>query len=469
MRLVLLMFATVFAFGWIPRGAAEEADLPKVLYITTTAGFHHSACEYSVPVIQKLAKQSGLFEVVCSDKTDLINAEDLKRFDAVCFSNTTGDLGQFPLSEADRDALIEAVRGGTAFIGIHAATDTYKDWAPYYEMLGGSFIAHPWHEEVKIVIEDPSHPAAQNVPSPWLIKDEIYTFKNYSRSDLHVIMSLSSDSFKGKGNREDNDYALAWSRMYGKGRVFYTGLGHDHEVWDAPAFQKHLLGGIAWALGEAEATLTPGHERMEAGFDVLFDGESLNWGEDFEVSGGPEYRSHWTVQPGGVFQGFSEKDSSHLFYIKRPYRNFEAHSEIMISATGNSGWYYRCPKERNYDAATGIYRNWPAGFEAQINNGSGDPKRSGTFYPEPTLWDADIQRVLGFDHEKDDPDFWFKMSIIAVGDHMVIKLNDQVMVDHFVGEREKFYEGLFAFQNHHPGTVVKFRNMVVRPLADDLK
>jgi type 1 glutamine amidotransferase len=469
MNRLLLALSVLLVLGQGAPVVAEEAAVARILYITTTAGFHHSACEYSIPVIQKMAEESGMFEVVCSDKTDLINPEDLKKFDAICFSNTTGDLNQFPLSEANRNALIEAVRGGKAFIGIHAATDTYKDWAPYYEMIGGSFMGHPWHEPIKIVIEDPSHPAAKDVPSPWVISDEIYTFKNYSREDTHVIMSLSRDSFKGKGNREDNDYALAWSKMYGDGRVFYTALGHDHEVWDSPLFQQHLLGGIAWALGKAEAVLSPGHARLEAPVEPIFDGKTLNWGEDWAVSGGADYRGHWTVQPGGVLQGFSEKDSSHLFFIKKPFRNFEARSEIMISDTGNSGWYFRCPKDRNYDPATGIWRNWPFGYEAQINNGSGDPKRSGTFYPEPTLWDADIQRVLGYDHEKDDPNFWFAMTIIAVGDHIVIKLNDQVVVDHFVDKKEKVYEGYFAFQNHHPGTVVKFRNMQVRPLGDDLK
>ena len=91
-------------------GAADSAAVKRILYITTTKGFHHSACEYSIPVIKKMAEESkkdpllGAFDVVCTDKTDLITAEGLKGFDAICFSNTTGDLAQFPLNEADRNA-----------------------------------------------------------------------------------------------------------------------------------------------------------------------------------------------------------------------------------------------------------------------------------------------------------------------------------------------------------------------------
>lgn len=126
-------------------GAAEGASVKKILYVTTTKDFHHSACEYSIPIVKKLAEESkqdpllGAFDVVCTDKTDLITAEGLKNFDAICFSNTTGGLAQFPLSEADRNALLEAIKGGKGFIGIHAATDTYKDWQPYVDMIGGAF------------------------------------------------------------------------------------------------------------------------------------------------------------------------------------------------------------------------------------------------------------------------------------------------------------------------------------------
>ncbi len=482
--------------------AAETGAPKKLLYITTTAGFHHSACEYSIPVIKKIAGESkkdptmGTFEVVCSAKTDLITAESLKNFDGICFSNTTGDLNRFPLSEKNRNALISFVKEGKAFIGIHATTDTYKDWKPFCEMIGGSFIAHPWHEEIIIDIEDPAHPAMSSVPSPWVITDEIYTFKNYSRDKVHVLMSMNKKSFKGKGNRKDNDYALAWCKTYGKGRVFYSALGHRHEVWDDPAFQAHLLGGIRWALGprsrdwkngdgervgkvkgnaKCDAVLTVGHKKLESEWKPIFDGKTLAFGTDWETTDdAKQTRKHWTVQPGGILQGEHVKDtpgSSHIYYTKESFNNFEVRSDIYINGYGNSGFYFRCARERNLN--NGRWKNWPNGYESQVNMASGDPKRSGTFYPKPTMWTKDIKAVLGYDAPKnpkpgkEENPFWFKMHIIAVGDHIVIKLNNKIVTDHFTTRGLK--EGLFSFQFHHPGTFVQYKNIEVRRLNPDLR
>ncbi len=457
--------------------ACLAGEKPTILYITTTAGYHHKACEYSVPIIKKIARESGAFDVVCSEKTDLITPEGLKTFDAVCFSNTSGDLNKFPLSDANRNALVDAIKNGMPFIGVHATTDTYKDWEPFREMIGGAFKAHPWHEEVTIDIEDPAHPAAVMLPAAWTITDEIYTFKNYDRSTLHVIMSLNKASEKGKGNRDDGDYALAWSKMYGKGRVFYTALGHRFDVWDNPLFQQHLLGGIRWALGQKQSPLTPGHRKVAAKWERIFDGATLTFGTDWQSSIPKKAtQAHWTVQPGGILQGHAKRGmpgSSHLYYIKKQFKNFEARAQVCISPNGNSGWYFRCPPASNR-VGEGELKDWPTGFEFQINNHSGDPKRTGTFYPRPTLWDKDIQKYLGYDHTKDDGNVWFQMHIIAVGNHFVCTLNGTVANDYVHvksrdprHEKGRWMEGYFSFQMHHHGTVVRFKDLEVRELSPD--
>jgi len=493
-------------------GAAEGASVKKILYVTTTKDFHHSACEYSIPIVKKLAEESkqdpllGAFDVVCTDKTDLITAEGLKNFDAICFSNTTGGLAQFPLSEADRNALLEAIKGGKGFIGIHAATDTYKDWQPYVDMIGGAFESHPWNERVTIDIEDPSHPCAAPVPSPWVVKDEIYAFKNYSRDKLHVIMSLSKSSLKGKSTPSrvaDQDYAIAWCKPYGQGRVFYTALGHEHALWDDVFFQRHLMGGFRWALGAArqagwkankdgervglvkgnglgDANLAVGHKKLEAGWEKLLDGSPLAWDAAWETSGNQkDTRKHWTAGPDGVLTGYAAEGtpgSSHLYYTKKSYRNFEVRAEICISRDGNSGFYFRCSKDKNL-LPNGKWMDWPNGYEAQVNlSHGGDPKRSGTFYAAPVIWSGDIKALTGFDAARKEDlerqgDFWYRMRIIAVGDHTVILLNDQVAIDHFgpADGKELYTEGLFAFQMHHPKVLVKFKNLEVRELSPELK
>ena len=361
-----------------PGAAAEAGAKKKLLYITATAGFHHDACEKSIPCFEQMAKDAGL-EVTFSDKVDPITAENLKGFDAVIFSNTSGNL---PASMENREALIDFVKGGKAFVGIHAATDSWGDWEPYYDMLGGTFNGHPWSKEITIDVEDPGHPSAAHLPSPWKVNDEIYTFKNYSRDKLHVILSMDVSLEQEKGNREDRDYALAWCKPHGEGRVFYTALGHNEEVWKDPAFQKHLVEGILWTLKvEPKGThpLSIGHKKP-GGWVPLFDGKTLAFGTDWETSGDPAVtRKHWTVQPGGILQGDSRNlpgtESSHLYYIKKKFKNFEYKADVNINRDGNSGMYFRCV-DRNRDEK-GIWQDWPNGYEAQVNLGSPhDPKRS---------------------------------------------------------------------------------------------
>lgn len=448
--------------------AGEPASRKRLLYITTTAGFHHSACEHSIPIFQKIATAAGL-EVVASAKTDLITAESLKGFDAVVFSNTTGGKRQFPVSEENLQALLAFVRSGKAFIGIHAATDTLGDYEPYYDMIGGTFSGHPWTKRVRIDIEDPAHPCASPVPSPWYVDDEIYTFKHWSREKIHVIMSLNVDEESNKGNRDDRDYSIAWCKPYGKGRVFYTSLGHKHSVWDDPIYQKHLMGGVLWALGvesETESgrthTLRVGHAAPKGDWRPLLDGKELRWGVEWETTGKPAAKFHadWKVLPDGTLQGGgSGLGASHLYYIGKQFRDFEYRADVCINREGNSGMYFRCLPS---NLRGGEWKNWPAGYEAQVNNGwDPDPKKSGTFYPKPTLWAKDIERIMGYTKAEDDDDFWFNQHIIAVGNHFIIKLNGQVVVDHY---DDKFPAGYFAYQMHHPGTVVKLRNIQVREL-----
>lgn len=482
--LSLLTVALCLLSLTVAEGAPQKF---RVLYITTTTGFHHSACEYSVPVFEKMAKDCGVLEVTASDKTDLITPEGLKKFDVVIFSNTSGGKGSFPLTDENGMALIDWVKSGKAFVGIHAATDTLTDWDPYVEMIGGAFNGHPWTKKVKVDIEDPLHPCAVPLPSPWHIDDEIYTFKEWSRDDVHVILSMDVSAEENKGNRDDRDYALAWCKPFGSGRVFYTALGHKHEVWDDPLFQKHLLAGVLWSLqmppretlrtiglgfnavrgrgrrATREHALSVGHAKP-GDWVKIFDGKTLDWGEDWVTSGNQEVtRKHWTVQPGGILEGSSQgspEGSSHLYYIGKKFRNFEYRAEVCINKNGNSGMYLRC-QEDNLEE-NGQWKNWPRGYEAQVNNAwDPDPRKSGTFYPEPSIREPDLKRLIGYEKSKDDDNYWFTQHIIAVGNQFVIKLNDVVAIHHY---DSKYAEGFFAYQMHHDGAVVKFKNIEVREL-----
>ena len=183
-----------------------------------------------------------------------INAETLKKFDLVLFF-TTGN----PVTKDELKDLIDWVHQGGAFAGTHCATDTLYN-TPYGELVGAFFDGHPWHQKIRLHVEDPKHPAAKGFKEGDEITDEMYQFKGtpYSRERLHIILSIDNRSIDvSKGKRADKDYAVSWCQQVDKGRSFYTSLGHRKEVWKDPRFQEHLIGGLKWALKQAEGTATP--------------------------------------------------------------------------------------------------------------------------------------------------------------------------------------------------------------------
>lgn len=247
---VLLITATTVC----PVQRPESAPRHRLLYLTQAAGFQHAALPLSEKVVRELGETSGAFEVTVTRDCSLLTAENLKQYDAVFFFTT----GELPLSESQKAALLDFIRSGKGFIGVHSAADTLYGWPEYGEMLGGYFDGHPWRQEVIVRVEDRTHPATRHLPESFRITDEIYQFKNWSRDKVHVLLSLdvsSVDLTRPGVKRTDKDFALAWCRRYGRGRVFYTAFGDDPALWQDERFHKLLLGGIRWALGQLPDTV----------------------------------------------------------------------------------------------------------------------------------------------------------------------------------------------------------------------
>jgi len=220
-----------------------------LLYLNHSAGFKHETAKTSGPIVKQWGQKSGAFEATVTDDCSALTAENLKSYDAVLFYTT----GELPLSDEQKKALLDFVRGGKGFAGVHSATDTFYKWPDYGEMIGGYFDEHPWNQQVRVRVEERDHPATRHLGESFLIKDEIYQFKNWSRDKVHVLLSLdpaSVDLTRKSVHRTDRDFAITWTRNFGKGRVFYTALGHDPEVWADPRFETHLVNGIRWIMGD---------------------------------------------------------------------------------------------------------------------------------------------------------------------------------------------------------------------------
>ncbi len=250
---VLMMFsmAVLFSVTADAQGTSGASRAKKrLLVVSHTAGFRHEeAIRAFEKVIAELAEQSGQFTVehcrTAEDVKNMMSPEALQRYDGVVFSNTTGNIG-IP----DLPAFLEWVKSGKAVIGIHAAADTYHDEPAFIEMLGGQFLTHGAQCEVEVIVEDAKHPAMAHLAPRFRVFDEIYEFKNNDRAKLHVLGSMDRHPNDGHPQAgQPGDYLLIWCKPYGKGRVFYTGLGHRGDVIESQWYKQHILGGIRWALG----------------------------------------------------------------------------------------------------------------------------------------------------------------------------------------------------------------------------
>lgn len=219
--------------------------------------------QYKANVLEEYAERFRRTTGIAVEKESLgrVNAETLKKFDCVLFF-TTGN----PLNQDEIKDLVTWVKAGGAIVGTHCGSDTLyaakdRPWNQAYgELIGAYFDGHPWHQKVKLKVEDLEHAAGKSFKSGDEITDEIYQFRPepYSRTKLHIILSIDNSSIDvSKGKRKDNDYAVAWCQEVEKGRSFYTSLGHRKEVWNDRRFQDHLLGGLNWAVKRAPGSGAP--------------------------------------------------------------------------------------------------------------------------------------------------------------------------------------------------------------------
>jgi len=243
----VLVAACACGMSW---PAAAQTSIPRVLYVSAVdpvTGFAHESRLHAGDVITALGQSSGAFAVTATEDLTLLNAPNLANYDAVVFFTD----GELQIDANQKAALLQFVSSGKGFVGIHSATDTFRTtWPEYGDMLGGVFENHPWDQLATITVEDQTNRSTKHLGASFAITEEIYQFKSWSRANVHVLLSLDTTSVPPNGSRPDNDYALAWTKPYGAGRVFYTALGHYIATWDDARFQQHVVEGIRWALGD---------------------------------------------------------------------------------------------------------------------------------------------------------------------------------------------------------------------------
>ncbi len=244
---------------------AQQPARKQLLVIGDEKGYRHTAISNAMATIQKMGRESGLWDTHIRTDTEALtkkkleyNAKNLNSFDAVLLY--TG--GNPAMDDQQRADFLSFIKDdGKGLIGVHSASITWTKWPEFVEMLGGTFDEHPWNTfQAPIVVEDAGFPGMSAYPASFTLLDEIYQMKSFNRENLRVLLRLDASKLDLTGarvHRKDQDFAVAWAKAYGKGRVFYSTLGHVEENWDRPDLKKMYFEAIKWALGLVEADVTP--------------------------------------------------------------------------------------------------------------------------------------------------------------------------------------------------------------------
>ena len=240
-----LLGVALAAFAASPSGAERWPN--RILYFTHSAGFRHDVIPTSRAVLKQLGEASRAFRITATEDVSALTAENLRHYAAVMFFTT----GELPMSDAQKAALLAFVRSGRGFLGVHSATDTFYMWPEYGKLIGGYFNQHPWHQQVTVEVSDPASPLVGFLPASFTVNDEIYQIRDFDAQGSRILLRLDPKSVDLEApnvSPQPYGWPLAWTRPYGRGRVFYTALGHEEAVWHDPRYQQMLTNAILWAI-----------------------------------------------------------------------------------------------------------------------------------------------------------------------------------------------------------------------------
>jgi hypothetical protein len=213
----------------------------RLLVYSRTTGYRHESIPAGIDALRLLGEQAG-GEVDATEDPAVFTTTNLSRYAVVVFLSTSGDV----LDAAGKEALVEYMANGGAWLGVHGASTTEYGW-PYFGALAGAwFDKHPEIQTATLTVEDGDHPATAHLPAAWRWSDEWYDFRTNPRPDVHVLLTVDEATYTG--GTMGTDHPIAWCHDYAGGRSFYTALGHAPETYADPAFLAHLSGALTWLV-----------------------------------------------------------------------------------------------------------------------------------------------------------------------------------------------------------------------------
>ena len=244
MKRLLLAAATFLAV----QQAFSGEDF-RVLVFSKTTMYRHDSITNGISAIQNLGAQNR-FRADATEDSALFTLENLVKYKAIVFLNTSGDI----LNDQQQSALESYLEKGGGLVGIHAAiagaVATEGNWDWYGSLNCTTFTNHSSIVPATVRIESSSHPSTAHLPVVWKRTDEWYNFTQNPRAKTRVLATLDESTYKG--GTMGADHPIAWCHGIGKGRFWYTALGHTRESYSEPEFLKHILGGILYAAQQSK-------------------------------------------------------------------------------------------------------------------------------------------------------------------------------------------------------------------------
>jgi|SRR5690606_23870205 len=238
-KVVLLLYPFFIPFSVL----SQELPTPKILIFSKTEDYRHESTEMSIDAIKMLCVQNGI-QVESTENSKWFTNRKLKKFDAVLFLNSSGDV----FNKKQEKAFQKFIRSGGGFVGIHGASTTEYEWDWFGKLIGGYFNGHPEPQEATIIVRDTSHLSTKHLPKNWKRFDEWYNFR-WVDEDFNVLLLLDESTYDG--GRHGDKHPIAWYKSFEGGRMFYTALGHTKESYSEDHFLNHILGGILYALDKS--------------------------------------------------------------------------------------------------------------------------------------------------------------------------------------------------------------------------
>ena len=374
------------------------------------------------------------------------NPDWAKDFDVVIHDECFADVAD----PAWTERILKPHREGLPAVVLHCAMHCYRDKTDeWFKFCGVTSHRHGAHYPYEVMNVDKAHPIMEGFGSSWQTpKEELY--------QIAKVWPTATPLGKARSRETKNDEVVIWTNTYGKARVFGTTIGHYNDTVAKPEYLDLVTRGMLWSankLGKEDLRKPAASPSPQPASDKSAGGDgwkAISNGKDFEGWKPNERPDSWKVEDGAFV---AHGKPSHLYYVgeKEPFKNFEFQCEVKTLPGSNGGLCFH----------TGWFDSgWPTvrqGLESQVANTHGDQQKTGGLY-----------NIVKVNPSPAKDNEWWTQYIKVNGKHVIVKVNDKVVVDYTEPANakgpNKIGSGMFCLQAHDPKSTVYYRNLKVKRL-----